>query len=1362
MKAVRRSRGHRVIVSRSRACGRALRRHLARLAATSTTRTAHAAIGATQATTSAGGDSLSFSAVTAGMPAGFLGDYFNGTDGIYCLSQPTFYPEDVYASCAQLALTDAQRGSVAPANNSASDAEYDACGNLVGGSSTFGWYTQGEPSGGLTSGTWVGGQDQVVPADVSVACAGTWTVVYSFTETFSDGVTLTANATGTFTVKPTQILAADETRGGGNPSELTCQACAGDPVNTASGDYWESITDLSIGGRGPGLEMTRTYSSTVAAAGQSSVVGAGWSFGYGMSLIADAGTGKVTVNESNGSRTAFEGYPQSDGTVAYISARRVLAELTRNTDGTYTYTVRKRTIYTFTSAGKLASIADLNGEKITLAYDTSGRLQTATDSAGRKLTFAYDAAGPLASVTDSAGRKVSYGHDTAGNLTTVTDVRGGVGRYGYNAAHLLLTQTDARGNTVTTNTYDAGGRTLSQTDALGRVTTFAYTGEPATSTLVTDPSGAATRYDYKNGILIAVTRAAGTADAATWTYGHDTAYTLGVTSITDPNGHTRQASYDTRGNLASSTTPGGRTTTFTYDSLNDVTAETDPNGVTTSSTYDAHGNLLTRSRPLSSTGQTQTTNYAYGSRTHPGDVTSITDPNGKVTTLTYTTAGDLASETDPLGNKTTYTYDTISRRLTEVSPRGNAKGATASQYTTTFVYDPASNLLSTTDPLGHTTSSTYDADGNTATVTDPKGHVTTYSYDAANQAIKTTRADGSALLSSYDADGNLAIQADAAGHLTSYTYDALGARTSVTDPLGRTTSYTHDAAGRLTSSTDPLGRTTTYSSDADDALTGISYSDGGMGSVSYGYDSDGQRTSMTDATGTTTYDYDSLGRLIHTVDGHGADTSFAYDLADNQTAITYPNGKTVTRTVDAANRVTSLTDWTGATTTFAYDADSDLTKTTFPAASKNVDTNTYNNAGDLTAITMAAGTTTLASLNYTRDPAGQVTAEAATGLPGANQSYSYDQLNRLTQATGKAYSYDAADNPTVLGDVIGMTYDAADQLTQSSAGSYRYDGVGERTGFTPTSGAASSYGYDQAGRLTAATTPAATIGYAYDGDDLRVAKTANGTTTNYAWDRSTGLPELLSDGSTSYLYGPDGHPIEQITSAGTTTYYHHDQLGSTRLLTSTSGTAVATFSYDPYGNQTGSTGTIMTPLGYAGEYRDADAGLIYLRARWYDPRTGQFISRDPVTQITRQPYLYAASDPIDAVDPSGLRPIDPPGGCPLANAKAKLPTKGKYPYNRGTKANQPTKRPRGQSETDSSGPFSFKKVLGTTVKVWSAVETTAVAAIGIGALVTAGAICEAASAGVATPACVAGISAGGAFLGGAGAFSAYHEWREIG
>jgi RHS repeat-associated protein len=176
----------------------------------------------------------------------------------------------------------------------------------------------------------------------------------------------------------------------------------------------------------------------------------------------------------------------------------------------------------------------------------------------------------------------------------------------------------------------------------------------------------------------------------------------------------------------------------------------------------------------------------------------------------------------------------------------------------------------------------------------------------------------------------------------------------------------------------------------------------------------------------------------------------------------------------------------------------------------------------------------------------------------------------------------------------------------------------------------------------------------YNGDGLRLKKVAGSTTTLYAWDVASGLPLVLLDGPSgsqaSYIYGPGGLPIELITSGGTAYWVHHDQLGSTRALTDNTGTVQATWTYDAYGAVTSSSGSVTMPLQYAGQYTDSESGLQYLRARYYDPTTGQFLTQDPMAAATRSPYGYASYDPVDGTDPSGLDDCGWNVYCTMSNA----------------------------------------------------------------------------------------------------------------
>jgi RHS repeat-associated protein len=1064
---------------------------------------------------------------------------------------------------------------------------------------------------------------------------GTSTVAWSFD---NEGAIDQVSGTLAFTGPKIKVAPAPSLEyGGGNPAAPDIPHCqfAGS-VGCASGDMTQSQTDLSATGLGGGLTLTRSYDSQAADTATSpGIFGYGWTASYEDSLVIDEQAGTATVDQSDGSQTPFT--INSNG--SFSAPAWVQATLVQNGSGSYTYTLPDRDTMTFNGDGVLLSEADANGNTTSLTYNGAGRLTTVTDAGGQTITLTYNSAGLVASATDPTGLTVDYTYDSDDNLVEVTDSSGLDSprwQFAYNGSHEMTSMTDADGNTTTT-TYDSSGRVVSQTDPKSRTTTWSYTGDPLTgtsTTQVTNPAGDVTDGSFNYGEPTAMTDAAGTTNATT----EDTTYngSYEPVSSTDGDGHTTATSYDSAGDPASVTDADGNPTSYTYNAYHQVLTATSPEGETTTYTYDSNGNLLSKSQPLvvgGTTVATATTSYTYNT---DGTLASETDPDGKTTTYTYNSQGNLASETDPDGNTTTYTYDADGRELSVTSPEGNVTGADPADFTTTYTLDALGRVTAVTDPLGNVTTTSYDPDGNAVSTTDARGNTTTTTYDADGEVIKVTAPDSSSQESTYTDDGQLASQTNQNGQTTTYTYDAAGNLASVTGPLDRTTSYTYDAAGNKTSMTDPEGRTTSYTYDDANQLTGVSYSDGTTHSVSYDYDPDGQVTSMTDGTGTTSYDYDSLGRLTSTTNGAGATISCGYDLDGNETSITYPNDQTVTRTFDDDGNLASVTDWLGNTTSFTYNPDNELTQTSYPGTSGQTDSYTYNDDGEQTAMTTTANGATVASINDTYDPDGNITQESSSGLGDSTQNYSYNSLDELTADNSADDTYDPDRNLTELDGGSTQSYDDADELTSGPGGSYTYNSMGERT--TQTSGATTtSYGWNQADNLTSNTGGASDLdlSYEYDGNGLLQSATSSGTITQLTWDTNASLPLLIADGSTNIIYGPGNLPLEQIGPDGTPVYYHHDSLGSTRLLTNAAGDSLETINYSPYGAPTITSGTALTNLLFAGQYTDPNSGLIYLRARWYDPSTGQFMSVDPDDSQTGEPYSYANDNPTDNTDPSG-------------------------------------------------------------------------------------------------------------------------------
>jgi len=1031
---------------------------------------------------------------------------------------------------------------------------------------------------------------------------------------------------------------APTTFGTASAAEPDRKGCfSGGPVNCATGNEIETQTDLSLGGRGPADHFVRTYNSGLALyqeegrLGGPGPLGYGWTGSYSAHLVRT--TWSATVYEDGGRAVVF--VPQEG---RWVPSEALNEAALAEEEGKWVYTLPNHERLDFNNSGQLTAEEDANGNVLTVAHNANGTVKSATNGTGA-ITFAYNSANQLESATDPLGHTVKYAYNSEDDLTTVT-LPGETSpswKYEYNGAHELTAITEARGN-KTTFEYNEAGQVIAETDPLKHAREWSYTYNGSTiETRITEPNGSTTLEQFnEQDEPLSVTRAYGTSEASTNTFAYNTAGQS--VAAFDPDGHVTTYTYNAAGDLTSETDALGDKTEWAYEN-HWLTSIKTPRGATTSIERNSHGDptLVKRSAPGFETEETKNTYDSHG------DLEKSENALGDVTEYKYNSAGDLTTEIDPAGDERTWTYDADSRELSTVSPRGHVKGAKESKFTTTIKRDAQERPESVTDPLKHVTQYTYEG-GDLKTVTDFDGNTTTYEYNADNELIAVKQPTGLTTKTEYDAMGQVTAEIDGNEHKTEYVRNHLEEIVEVINPRGRKEVKEYDPAGNLIKLTDAANRTTTYSYDADNRLTHIAYSDGKTPDVSYEYDADGDRTTMTDGSGTTTYTYDLFDRLTEATNGHGSSVKYEYNRANEQTGIVYPGGETVKHTFDKAGRLETVTDWLEHTIHFDYSPDSQLSAIEYPSASDEEDAYGYNDGDQMTSVEMKKGSEVLASLTYKRDDDGQLKTATQTGLPGEEStSYKYDANNRLTKAGATAYEYDDANNPTKIGTTT-QTFSTADELEKAGATRYSYAETGERTATTPEKGPTTTYGWSQAGQLTSVERPEgegkAKIEdtYAYNGESLRTSETINGTTSYLTWAEAGELPLLLSNETYSFVYGPEGVPVEQINnSTGQVLYLHHDQAGSTRLITGESGKVEGKCSYSPYGTPT-CEGSATTPLGYDAQYTSSDTGLVYLRNRVYDPTTAQFVSADPLDQWTHAPYAYATDNPLSYEDPNGLFP----------------------------------------------------------------------------------------------------------------------------
>jgi len=274
--------------------------------------------------------------------------------------------------------------------------------------------------------------------------------------------------------------------------------------------------------------------------------------------------------------------------------------------------------------------------------------------------------------------------------------------------------------------------------------------------------------------------------------------------------------------------------------------------------------------------------------------------------------------------------------------------------------------------------------------------------------------------------------------------------------------------------------------------------------------------------------------------------------------------------------------------------------------------------------------------------AGRYHSLAVTGgSTTATTSYGYDGLYRLTSVSGSGgttgYEYDPAGNRLSMerGSQTVYSYDRADRITAAGSVNYTVDANGNLVARGP-----DSFSYDQANRLKTASVGSTTSSYLHDGDGKRASKTVGITTTGYVYDVNASLPVLLDDGTRKYVWGLGLDYA--VDTSGNVLVYHTDGLGSVKVLTDASGNVVQSYQTDEYGVPAASQGGVEQPFRYTGEQYDPETGLVYLRARMYDPGMGRFLQSDPlrgsgpgISGWNR--YSYVGNDLIGAVDPSGLR-----------------------------------------------------------------------------------------------------------------------------
>ncbi|SFQ99982.1 RHS repeat-associated core domain-containing protein [Lentzea waywayandensis] len=969
-----------------------------------------------------------------------------------------------------------------------------------------------------------------------------------------------------------------------------------------------------------------------------------------------------------------------------LLAKAVLKKF-RNPDGTTRDFVLEDN--TYDAAGNPVKQVRANGKTVkTSTYDKLGRVATATaDPSGlmRSTAFTYDGNGNVKTVTTTgkpsnvpwitgnSQEQVSYDYDDADNLIQETVTNGTVSR-------VTKTKYDQRG--LATSTVDPrGNATGADPNAFTARLTYDEIGQRVTST--------AAPLSVESGGQAAST-ATPSASTGYNTFGEMTEYK-------DEIGNVSRTTYDRNGRSTSSAKPSyqapGATqavtpTTFTkYDGNSNIVEVKDPRGNITRSTYDQLNRVAKVDVPASTNDERAVTTFGY---TRSGQVLSTVDPTGIRSEATYddldrqVTAtsiertpvagaftsravfddvGNVVNEISPKQATTTYTFDTLNQLTRSVDPNGvqvqygydfaghtvravDAQGRTSQVIYDLFGQKTADNVLKADGSTLRSTTFGYDVAGNLITVTDPDQTVRTYTYNSANQLINQVEpvADNKSITSSYgvDAAGRRTRYTDGRGNSTITTYNSLGVPESTIDPpttahpnaADRTWTTGYDENGNAVQMTAPGGVVTKRVYDAANRPT----SETGTGAeaqtaaATYGYDLSNRLRSASAVGGTNTYTYDDRGNLFTTA-GPGGVAEYRYD--EEGSVISRADAAGTAAYVYDKGRLDTVADGlTGTSQKFGYDNTGEVKTIDFGAGRKR--TLGYDDFGRLSSDVMTnSANATVASTTYGYNRTDTVASRTTTGVAGAGTTtYDYDKGYRLKSSTAggvtTGYEWDDAGNRTKIGSKAS-TFDERNRLLSDGDSTYAYSARGTLRSKT-TGSQVQQAGFDALDRMI--TNGAQT--YAYDGFD-RVA-TRNGTTFTYAGQND----EIVSDGTETYARGP-GDELVATNRGGTKRLSisdsHGDVVGGFDPADTTLGALPDSTTYDPFGKVTAKAGNTGA-LGYQGDWTDQATGQVDMGARWYDPATGGFVSRDDVdtsggSALTANRYGYGAGNPVTNTDPTG-------------------------------------------------------------------------------------------------------------------------------
>ena len=858
-----------------------------------------------------------------------------------------------------------------------------------------------------------------------------------------------------------------------------------------------------------------------------------------------------------------------------------------------------------------AFVLDTVPSTIKYEYDfNSGWLSAKYDESGTKTTNTYDKLGRITKINVGGIDKIIITYDDVNKQTVIRNEVGLSYKYAYTPLGRVKSITNLENNATSTFEYDTTGQLIKTTDPLGASITYGY---DALGRLISTkyPDQTEDKVIYSDD-----TRSVVTVDAS------------GIETFNQVDALGRNIKVGKKG--------AGQWifATSTYDALGRLTRSTDFKGSSAEYKYDALGNLLELKNALG-----QVTKYKYGILSLPVDTTA---PNGATVKNEYDTLGRLIKTINPLGEIEQFAYDNRGNVIYAKDRKGvistfeydlfNRKTKqTVGSKTTTYKYDALNNITQIQDASG-VINQTYSLDGMLLSKQLPDGKTISYAYDLKNRLVKTT---------------------DYFGQITTYTYNQNDLL--ISEKIGAyETKYSYYPNGRLyqTQFANGIKEQNTY--DSTGLLIQRKYlnpSASVISSFSYTYDANGNRITENGDGGAVTYTYDALNRLVR--EEYPANyITFSYDSVSNIIRKEY-----ITKTKPETNN----------STTYFYDLSNKLIKkdTVYEyiqnsSVSINVTHNFSGvspvlNVGDEVTLNLIVKNTDNLPVPYSEySKMGIAVTSGSNSMIGVQidssqlnvngtikvkykQAYTMSYMTLRFYMNGKTSDFRIllnkpagpvkpptpkpipVDPPTepmsfsVVSDDPGVIWVKEPVITISkSTDAFVYDPNGNLTKQSTTENNQTThkqYGYNENNQLISYIAPdGSASSYTYYADGLRKSKTVQNQTTTFYYHGDDIINEAIAGQLTATnlkTYGMMG----RITPNGYRSYVK-DGHGDVVKMLNAQGTQVASYQYEGYGLLTSKTGSEPNPFRYSGEYLDLSSGTYYLRARYYDPTIGRFLSED--------------------------------------------------------------------------------------------------------------------------------------------------------